>query len=172
MEFVHRETYYLHPGYIYISRQQETIQTVLGSCVAVCLWDQSQKCGGMNHFLYPVTREATNATPRFGNVAILALIKMMNEEGCRSEDLKAHILGGGHPEGVTGESLGDQNVKIAREILKNKGISIIAEDVGGSVGRKIAFDVITGHVAVLKVHKVRKEDWHTEEYMKTPYEGR
>ncbi|HON11080.1 MAG TPA: chemotaxis protein CheD, partial [Chitinispirillaceae bacterium] len=73
MEFVHRETYYLHPGYIYISRQQETIQTVLGSCVAVCLWDQSQKCGGMNHFLYPVTREATNATPRFGNVAILAL---------------------------------------------------------------------------------------------------
>lgn len=123
MEAVHRETYYLHPGYIYISRQQETIQTVLGSCVAVCLWDQSQKCGG-------------------------------------------------HPEGVTGENLGDQNVKIAREILKNKGISIIAEDAGGSVGRKIAFDVITGHVAVLKVHKVRKEDWHTEEYMKTPYEGR
>jgi chemotaxis protein CheD len=50
-------------------------------------------------------------------------------------------------------------VEIARKILREKGIAIASEDVGGSVGRKIVFDLATGHVAVLKVHKVRDEDW-------------
>ena len=160
MEQVNRIPYYLQPGYVYVSRHHEVIQTVLGSCVAVCLWDESIKCGGMNHFLFPATREQALATPKYGNAATLALIKMMLDEGSTPEDLKAHILGGGHPEELPQSGgIGDQNVTIARDIINKKGIQIIAEDVGGTVGRKIAFDIVTGHVAVLKVHKLRREDW-------------
>ena len=150
--------HYLEPGHIYVSSGIGAVQTVLGSCVAVCLWDAELRCGGMNHFLYPQTNNKEQATPKYGNVATVALIKLMLEEGCSIEGMSAHILGGGHPDGAE-NSTGYRNVEVARKILREKGIKVLSEDIGGSVGRKIVFDLATGHVAVLKVHKVRDEDW-------------
>jgi chemotaxis protein CheD len=112
----------------------------------------------MNHFVHPQTTRKEEATPKYGNVATVALIKLMCEEGCTLETLAAHIIGGGHPDGAT-DSVGGRNIEIARRVLKEKGITILSEDVGGSVGRKVVFDLATGNVAVLKVHKVRTEDW-------------
>jgi chemotaxis protein CheD len=150
--------HYLDRGCIYVSAGEGAVQTVLGSCVSVCLWDAERRCGGMNHFVYPQTHQKELATPKYGNVAIVALVKLMLEEGCRIEDLAAHILGGGHPKGLA-EGTGWRNVEVARRMLRDKGITVLSEDVGGSVGRKVMFDLATGHVAVLKVHKVRTEDW-------------
>jgi len=150
--------HYLERGCIYVSGGQGAVQTVLGSCVSVCLWDSEHRCGGMNHFVYPQTVRKEEATPKYGNVATVALIKLMCEEGCTPETMAAHIIGGGHPDGAE-DSVGGRNVEIARKVLKEKGITILSEDVGGCVGRKIVFDLATGNVAVLKVHKVRTEDW-------------
>jgi len=153
-EFQH----YLEPGCIYVSREEGAVQTVLGSCVSICLWDSELKCGGMNHFIYPHTSNKELATPKYGNVSTVALIKLMSDEGCEVSRLTAHILGGGHPDGAT-ECTGSRNIEAARRILKEKGIKILSEDVGGSVGRKVVFDIATGHVAVLKVNKIRSDDW-------------
>ena len=150
--------HYLERGCIYVSGGEGTVQTVLGSCVSVCLWDEELRCGGMNHFIYPQTNNKELATPKYGNVATMALIKLMCEEGSRTESLAAQILGGGHPDGAK-ESTGSRNVDVARKILREKGIAILSEDVGGSVGRKVVFDLSTGNIAVLKVHKIRDEDW-------------
>jgi chemotaxis protein CheD len=98
------------------------------------------------------------ATPKYGNVATMALIKLMCEEGCTTDSLIAHIIGGGHPDGAT-DSTGMRNVEVARRILNEKGITIMSEDVGGRVGRKVVFDLSTGQVAVLKVLKLRSDDW-------------
>jgi len=150
--------HYLERGHIYVSSGAGAVQTVLGSCVSVCLWDAEVRCGGMNHFVFPQTTQKEQATPRYGNVAMIALIKLMHEEGCNLSTMSAHIIGGGHPDGES-ESIGSKNVEIARKVLKEKGINVLSEDVGGSVGRKVVFDLATGHVAVLKVHKLRTEDW-------------
>lgn len=150
--------HYLERGCIYVSSGGGAVQTVLGSCVSVCLWDSETRIGGMNHFVYPQTLQKDQATPIYGNVAVIALIKLMREEGCYTESMSAHIIGGGHPDGLT-ESIGGRNVEVARKALAEKGIKILSEDVGGSVGRKVVFDLASGHVAVLKVHKVRDEDW-------------
>ncbi|MDR2577671.1 MAG: chemotaxis protein CheD [Chitinispirillales bacterium] len=151
----------LERGCIYVAAGSGVVQTVLGSCVSVCLWDAELRCGGMNHFVYPQTTQRELATPQYGNVATVALLKLMREEGCNFETMVAHIIGGGHPEGLT-DSVGGRNVEVARKVLKEKGITVLSEDVGGSVGRKIMFDLASGHVAVLKVHKVRNEDWIEE----------
>ena len=151
--------YHLEPGYVYFDSEESVIRTVVGSCVAVCLWDCRLKCGGMNHFLHPVVRDPNKAFPKYGNVAMVALIRMMEEAGCRCEDLRAYIYGGGYQAGTSSEKIGADNVGIARKVLERKGIQIITEDVGGQMGRKILFDVKTGHVAVLKVHALRNSDW-------------
>lgn len=159
MELPKGNSFYLEPGFIYFSKRPSTVRTVVGSCVAICLWDRKLKCGGMNHFIHPFTQDPENATPQFGNVAIAALIRIMEEAGCDRKNIVAHILGGGAPFGVVGDHIGRQNVSVAREVLIRKGIIIVGEDVGGHVGRKIAFDTATGQLAVLKVHQLRAEDW-------------
>ena len=136
-----------------------TVRTVVGSCVSVCIWDKALQYGGVNHFIKPVTYDQKEATPRFGNVAVAALVRIMEEAGCERTNLVAQILGGGSPPGTMANSLGDQNIQVAREVLSRKSIIVVAEDVGGHVGRKIAFDTGTGQLAVLKVHQLRESDW-------------
>lgn len=155
-----KESYFLAPGYMYFAIRPEIIQTVLGSCVSICLWDSVQKWGCMNHFVYPFMKDKRKATPLYGNAATLGLIKMLDDSGSSRSDLKAHLLGGAHRENAGGPHLGDENIHVAREILRRKGIKIASEDVGGIMGRKVAFDVGTGQIAVLKVQKIRESDWH------------
>ena len=77
MKSIKEIDYLLEPGYVYLSRDNSVIRTVLGSCVSVCLWDKVQKYGGINHFLYPAILDKEKATPKYGNVATAALINYM-----------------------------------------------------------------------------------------------
>jgi chemotaxis protein CheD len=151
-------TYHLEPGYIFVSCNGAVIRTVLGSCVAVCVWDRRSLWGGMNHFLYP--RPSQDDTPRavFGTVAIPGLLKIMRDLGSRYSDLEAQIFGGACPHGRS-NTTGKKNAELARDILKRRGVRVVSEDTGGMLGRKIVFDTSTGQTAVLKVHQLRIEDW-------------
>ena len=153
--------YYLKPGFLYLTREETVIYTVLGSCVAVCLWDRQNRIGAMNHFLYPRTADPAQATARFGNVAVLTLIRLMLAEGVAREGLEGQIFGGGtlgtgRPEG----DIGPQNVQVARKILTQQGIPITSEDVGGGKGRKLIYNTGTNEAVVLKVDRLREEDWY------------
>lgn len=152
--------YYLHPGHIYFSRTPAVISTVVGACVAVCLWDRKLRRGGMNHFLYPIARDAARATAQYGNAATGELVRIMLDAGSRRPNLIAQIFGGGAPEGIQGHDIGRENVEAARKVLERHRINIASQDVAGSLGRKIVFDVESGHVLILKVHEIREDDWH------------
>ncbi len=152
-------SYYLEPGYIFCPLQPVSIHTVLGSCVAVCLWDTRRKAGGMSHFLLPSTASPEEATPRFGNVATAELIRMMEKNGSKPGQLLAQIIGGAAPQRLRKATVGPANIEVARSVLRKKGIRVCSEDVGGQMGRKVVFDTRTGHVMVLKVHQLRESDW-------------
>lgn len=152
--------YYLEPGYIYCLPEPATVHTVVGSSVSVCLWDAELRIGAMNHFLYPAARTPDRATPQYGNVATAELIRMMLECGSRKEDLRAQIVGGASPEPGPGLSLGQRNTNAARRVLIKTGLLIVSEDIGGHMGRKVAFDTRSGHLMVLKVHQLRQDDWN------------
>ncbi|HRI89177.1 MAG TPA: chemotaxis protein CheD, partial [Candidatus Hydrogenedentes bacterium] len=85
MRLTRRKSYHVEPGYVYFSEKAMTLRAVVGSCVAVCLWDRKSKVGGMNHFIKPRTRAKADATPIYGNVAIAALLKMMEDAGCKRD---------------------------------------------------------------------------------------
>jgi chemotaxis protein CheD len=136
------------------------VNTVVGVCVAVSLWDSKRRFGAMNHFLYPKVTDPARATPQYGNVATIELVNMMEKAGSRRADLIAQVLGGGRPRPATGPDVGAENVAVALEVLERKSIHIGSRDTGGSMGRKISFDTGTGHLMVLKVHKLREDDWN------------
>ncbi len=153
------DTYHLEPGFVFVSINGAVIRTVLGSCVAVCLWDEKRKFGGMNHFLYPITKDKTKATAQYGNVAIPTLIKLMNKQGSTGRDMVAQMFGGGKLHDSSTNRVGEENVEVAKRILQSKRIPLVSEDVGGKMGRKILFDTNTGHIVTLKVKQLRDTDW-------------
>jgi chemotaxis protein CheD len=146
-----------------VSTKPTMISTVVGSCIAVCVFDCKQKIGGMNHFQFPVVRSPKQATARYGNVAVSTLINLMIKEGSKNEHLEAQILGGAYNPEIADKNVGLENIKIAKKILTKKKIRIVSEDVGGEKGRKIVFNTNTNELAVVKVDKVRQEDWYPYE---------
>jgi chemotaxis protein CheD len=120
------------------------MSTVLGSCVAVCLFDTVQQFGGMNHYLVP--RGGRDAI--HGDWAIAQLIKRMQQLGASIETMHGKIFGGGSPLQLQNEefAVGPGNVTIAREVLASFEIPIVAERVLLSGGLRLFFENWTGTV--------------------------
>lgn len=147
--------HFLYPGTIFAAPLAHRISTVLGSCVAVCMWDQAAHVGGMNHIMLPLWNGEGLATPKYGNIAMEKLLAKMLCIGCRRENLVAKVFGGAN---VTGTGLevfliGNRNIVLAFQMLEEFKIPVVAKDVGGRVGRKIIMNSSTGVVLVGKGRK-------------------
>lgn len=153
--------YHLEPGGVFACGEPAMVSAVLGTCVAVCLHDRRLKIGGMNHFLYPKTKVFGQPTHQYATVSIPSLIKKMQQQGCRLEDIEAQIFGGGELLGVFASgNIGEKNVKMARKILKKNGIRVVSEDVGGLKGRRLIFHTGTNEALVMKTHRIRRGDYY------------
>ena len=117
----------------------------------------------MNHFLYPDSKTADASTARYGDIATLALARMMRDNGSKSKHLEAQIFGGAHNPDVSTINIGQRNITCARRILEKLKIKVVSEDVGGEVGRKIIFNTSSCEIAILKVPSLRQSDWYPYE---------
>ncbi len=145
--FVQYRTKFLLPGNIIVSRSPMLISTVLGSCVAVCLWDQKLRYGGMNHFMMDSWHGDNLPTARYGDLAINKLIDQMINMGSNRLDLRAKVFGGaGIIEAGRNYNIGAKNILLAITLLKSQDIRIIAENTGGYYGRNIKFYSDNGEV--------------------------
>ena len=142
-----RSRIYLHPGDLFASAQRSAVSTILGSCVAVCLWDPIAKIGGINHYLLPLWTGQGAVSPRFGNVAVQALLDKVLELGGQKSRLQAKLFGGACViDAFRGREnhLGTKNVQTAEALLEREGIPLVGHDVGGCKGRKLIFHTDDG----------------------------
>lgn len=142
--FMEKNVVTLHPGEYYVTREDEIISTVLGSCVAVVIFDAQLTLGGMNHFMLPgevqsERRESLfqSEPGKYGMYAMELLINSMLKEGSRRERLQAKIFGGGSVLGGGKNHIPQDNIRFAREYLEEEKIRIISADTGGQTARKI-----------------------------------
>src|SRR4029077_13963350 len=115
-----RRSGYLLPGELHASGEPCQIRTILGACVAICLWDPRKHAGGINHFLLPVSRVGQPASQRFADVATSVLLKKLSLLGCRTANLRAKIFGGSamfQNRNRLAVSLGTQNVAAALHLM-------------------------------------------------------
>lgn len=157
---VSAQSRFIEAGGMMVASAPMTLATVLGTAVGVCLWNRQTRTGGLAHYTYPVVRDPRQATARYGNAAIPHLIRLMTEGRATSADLVAHLLGGAAKPPDGNPDLAKRNIALAERLLAKQGIRILSRDVGGDLGRKIVFDVATGHIAVLKVERLRSGDWY------------
>lgn len=148
------------PGEHYVSTAgQEMIVTVLGSCVAACIWDPRLKIGGMNHFMLPGDSAAgapVDKAMRYGTFAMEELINDLLRRGARRADLEIKVFGGGNVLPTIGQAsipIGDRNAEFVRRFLQDEGFHIAAEDLGGLHPRRIHFFPRLGKVIRLFLKK-------------------
>ena len=137
---------YLQPGQLVVSATPMVVTTILGSCVAVCLWDFRARVGGMNHFMLPLHAGHAVQSARFGNIAMQELIDKMTAAGARLPFLRARVFGGAcmFAAMTSAANLGQKNIQLALDFLSLRGIDIVQTDVGGDRGRKLRFHTDEG----------------------------
>ncbi|MFW6227200.1 MAG: chemotaxis protein CheD [Bacteroidota bacterium] len=147
--------HYLYPAALFNSKEAYYIHTILGSCVAVCLFDPVLKIGGMNHFMLPLWNGQGLASPKYGNIAIEKLIERMIGMGSRRQNLKAKVFGGGEVIDAHSVSfqIGLRNANLAISLLEELKIPVLSSSLGGKLGRKIQFATHTGEVRMKYVQR-------------------
>ncbi len=137
----------LAPGEYLATTDDVILSTLLGSCVAACLYDPVNRVIGMNHFLLAGNvnkhdQYFLSEAGRYGINAMELLINEMMKLGAKRNLLKAKAFGGAHvlraiDSGFTG--IPETNVRFIKTFLFTENIEMVTSDLGGEVGRKIFF---------------------------------
>lgn len=128
------------------------LTTVLGSCIAACLYDLGAAVGGMNHFLLPESKEGTHHNVKYGAFLMEFLVNELLKVGASKSQLRAQLFGGSNMNLAFG-GVGERNIIFARRYLAEEGIPLDFECVGGSRARRINFQPTVGLVDVKIVSK-------------------
>jgi chemotaxis protein CheD len=149
----------LLPGEYFVSEDDIVLSTVLGSCIAACMWDRNARVGGMNHFMLPgdPARAGTDADPiglagRYGVFAMEQLINELIKRGARKSNLEVKLFGGGAVlRNFTALNVGERNAEFVLNFLRTEGIRIASQDLLDVFARRVAFFPVSGRALCRKL---------------------
>ena len=141
------------PGDYFATREDMVLSTVLGSCVAACIWDDTVPVGGMNHFMLPDGQlEGDGRSARYGLFAMETLVNELVKLGARRGNLRAKVFGGGRVlKQVTSINVGGKNAEFVLRFLELENIPLMGHDLEGVWARKVTFFPLTARVLVKRL---------------------
>jgi chemotaxis protein CheD len=134
----------LHPGDVACAERGEVLATLLGSCVAIILTDPRRTIGAMCHIVHskpPLSHDRSSTS--YGSVAIEAMDQMLLARGISPRLCEAYVYGGGNmfPGLITQSHVGDANALWTLTVLRERGVRVIGQDLGGRVYRRLRWTV-------------------------------
>lgn len=153
-------------GGLYVSSEQVVLDTVLGSCISACLYDETAHVGGMNHFMLPESADGGNLmSARYGVFAMEVLINQLMKAGGVRARFKAKIFGGGHVLRIRESIAGvpQRNIEFVHRFLAIERIPIVGEDTGGYRSRRVLFYPQSGNVMLKRLGHTEDEQTTREE---------
>lgn len=150
------------PGEYYVTKNDESVYTTLGSCISACIRDRVLGIGGMNHFMLPATdlteadawkSASISASTRYGNYAMEHLINEILRNGGKRQNLEVKVFGGGRIL-ANMTDVGLRNIAFVRDYLKTEGLSVASEDVGDIFPRMVVYFPTTGKVRVKRLRSL------------------
>lgn len=150
------------PGEYYVSDEDIVIMTVLGSCIAACIWDSRLRIGGMNHFMLP--EGGADTSGRYGSYAMELLINELIKRGSTREYMQAKVFGGGAViAGMTSMNVGERNTQFVLDYLATERIPVVSKDVMDIYPRKVVFFPVTGKTMVKRLAHAHPDTLETHE---------
>lgn len=135
---------------IFISEKETEIITMVGSSVAITIYDRVRQIGGLIHFLEPVWSGIGFKSCKYGDVGTEDFIEQFKKSGSENRNLIANIIGGATIGKFNIDSLpiGIRNVQSAKKVLDKEDIAIDSIEIGKEVGRYITFNSFTGNIKI------------------------
>ena len=150
------------PGEYYVTKGDEAVTTVLGSCISACVRDPRLNVGGMNHFMLPEdksvgpnnwTDPSVGLATRYGSYAMESLINDLLKLGAARDRLEIKLFGGGRIlSGMT--DVGERNIDFIKSYIRLEGLRVAAEDMGGTQPRKVVYFPASGRCKLRKLPPV------------------
>ena len=165
------------PGEYYVTRYEEAVSTVLGSCVSACVRDPARGVGGMNPFMLPEDASlgqndwldpAVGLATRYGSYAMESLINDLLKLGAARERLEIKLFGGGKILSAMTD-VGGRNIRFIRDYMALEGYKVAAEDLGGTSPRKVIYFPTSGRARLRKLRPVENRiiSRHEQLYMES-----
>jgi chemotaxis protein CheD len=151
---------FLKPGEIFTSREPAIVSTILGSCVAITIFNERLKAGGICHALLPENRSLQDGGyGRYVDGAITHILRKLEAMGIQKHEMEIKLFGGADVLEIIDtkkSSVGTQNIERALEIIKGEELLLAHSDVGGKTGRNIRFYTHTGAVLLKRIQRIPK----------------
>lgn len=161
-------TYKILPGEFYVTKDNERIETILGSCISACVRDPIAGVGGMNHFMLPVDKNSARTNSelsdanRYGNYAMENLVNSLLRLGAKRERLEFKLFGGGRiMSSMT--NVGWYNIGFAFDYIYTEGFKIVSQDIGDVYPRKVLYYPLSGRVRVRRLNAMHNESLADQE---------
>ena len=145
---------FLQPGEFYFGDEKTRIRTLLGSCVAIVLWQPRLRIGGMCHYLLPERPQRRAREPldgRYADDAMQLFLRELRQSGTCPADYQTKLFGGGQMFDIAGRQrlhtdISMRNMEVGRTLLLREGFQLHAHDLGGQGHRNVVFDLWSGDV--------------------------
>lgn len=145
-------------GFEIAESPQTLVARGLGSCVAISFYSRQRKIGALSHVMLPDSKESTvkGKDLRFMDRMVAEVLIKFSVKEIKPQELEAKLIGGANMfpflnrEIQMFPSMGERNVAMARALLRQNGVMIVGEEVGGHYGRSVKFHLDTGIVTVEK----------------------
>lgn len=151
---------YLKPSEIYFAERASLIETVLGSCISVTMYDRRSGVGIICHCLLPRCKNERPCErrcpdgPKYVDCSMRRMIEQFDSHDVKRNDIEVKMFGGADMfAGGKAASVGRQNIETAMNVIASEGLNLIALDVGGTQGRRIFFNTHTGEVFLKRLKK-------------------
>lgn len=143
--------------YRVVQESRVVLTTILGSCVATCIWDEIAGVGGMNHFLLPGEEGAGADQVKYGVNAMELLINGLLSQGAARARLQAKLFGGAHVVQSLGD-IGAKNAAFAQRFLTLERIPCVGQSLGGDRARRVRFWPTTGRASQLLLESTQARE--------------
>jgi len=132
----------------------ETVITyALGSCVGLALYDSRAHVGGILHIMLPDSQVRSGSGEinpfMYGDTGVQGLLRLLAEKGADRGHLVAKAAGGANMLRHSSIlDIGKRNIETILEILRRERIPLLAQSLGGTVGRSMQLSLEDGTVRV------------------------
>jgi chemotaxis protein CheD len=156
---IHFVKIYLKPSELCVSKAPALVTTVLGSCVAVTMYQPELGVSVICHAPQSVCSKQQTECPKhcidkyhYVSCVIPEMLGHMEAAGAKRELIEVKLFGGATMFSVSAnQAVGRQNVETAISVLRHCRLELKARKVGGRRGCKIVFNTHTGEVMLKRI---------------------
>ncbi|MCP1102528.1 chemotaxis protein CheD [Aequitasia blattaphilus] len=136
-----------------LEKEGSLITYALGSCIGISFYDPQIKLASLLHILLPEAQNLSETQVyKFADTGIRKTLKELQLKGGNKRRYLCKLAGGAEMFKLSGNSpvanIGQRNLESVCHILRQEGIYIAAQEVGGNIARTMILEAETGVVRI------------------------